>query len=176
MIPVRLSYQYDFHTGTTFMPVRLSHRYDFHASKTFIPVWVQPGSYCGSIFVYMTPVWNFIPVRVIPLRVQPSSYCGSIFVYMTPVWNFIPVRVIPLRVHPGSCTGTTWSLADTTWESWQSEIVPCWDCPDHAYWPFVPTVFIHRAQIAPWQISCWARSAVAWLIRQGGFRIILFIE
>ena len=29
-------------------------------------------------------------------------------------------------------------------------IVRCWDCPDHAYWPFVSSVFIHRAQIAPW--------------------------
>ena len=38
---------------------------------------------------------------------------------------------------------------------WWSEIVRCWDCPDHAYWPFVSSVFIpHRVQIAPWQTSC----------------------
>ena len=37
-IQVRLSYRYDFHTGTTFVPVRLSYRYDFHTGTTFIPV------------------------------------------------------------------------------------------------------------------------------------------
>ena len=55
------------------------------------------------------------------------------------------------------------------------ECTRCWDCLDHAYWPFVPLVFIHRAQIVPWQTSCWARYVVAWLIRQGSFRIILYL-
>ena len=67
------SYWYDFHT------VRLSYR------TTFIPV-----------------------------RVQRSSYCGPVFVYMTPVRNFVPVRIIPVRVHPGNCTGTTRSRTGTT--------------------------------------------------------------
>ena len=52
MAPVRLSYRYDFHTGTTFIPVRLSYRYDFHTGTTFI----HNGSYCGPVFVYMIPV------------------------------------------------------------------------------------------------------------------------
>ena len=84
------SYWYDFHT------VRLSYRYDFHTGTIFIPV----------RFSYRT---TFIPVRA-----QRSSYCGPVFVYMTPVRNFVPVRIIPVRVHPGNCTGTTRSRTGTT--------------------------------------------------------------
>ena len=99
-ILVRLSYRYDFHTGTTFIPVRLSYWYDFHTGTTFIPVRL---SYRYDVHTGTT----FIPVRV-----QPGSYCFPVFVYMTPVRNFIPVRIIPVRVHPGSCTSTTFSFWD----------------------------------------------------------------
>ena len=40
----------------------------------------------------------------------PSS--GSVFVYMIPLENVIPDRVIPARVHPGCCTGARISFRD----------------------------------------------------------------
>ena len=48
-----------------------------------------------------------IPVRVLfRYEFIPVPTCSSVFVYMIPVRNVIPVRVIPVRVHSGSRTGT----------------------------------------------------------------------
>ena len=44
-----------------------------------------------------------------PARVHSCSL-GSIFVYMIPPQNVMPVRVIPAWVHPGCCTGARISL------------------------------------------------------------------
>ena len=33
----------------------------------------------------------------------PVPSYGSVFVYMIPTQNVMPVRVIPARIHPGSC-------------------------------------------------------------------------
>ena len=48
-----------------------------------------------------------IPVRVsFRYEFMPVPTCSSVFVYMIPVRNVIPARVIPVRVHSGSRTGT----------------------------------------------------------------------
>ena len=60
--------------------------------------------------VYMIPVWLSFRCEFIPV---PT--CGSVFVYMIPVRNAAPVRVIPVRVHSGSCTGTKVSFRYEGW-------------------------------------------------------------
>ena len=52
-----------------------------------------------------------IPARLsFRFEFTPVPSWGSVFVYMVPVQNLIPERVIPVRVHPGSCTGAKFSL------------------------------------------------------------------
>ena len=58
----------------------------------------------------MIPVWLSFRYEFIPV---PT--CGSVFVYMIPVRNAAPVRVIPVRVHSGSCTGTKVSFRYEGW-------------------------------------------------------------
>ena len=51
-----------------------------------------------------------IPGRLSSRReLTPVPSCGSVFVYMIPKQNVMPVRVIPARVHPGSCAGARFS-------------------------------------------------------------------
>ena len=85
-------------------------------------------------------------------------------VYMV-VFICLPMRIKHLNIKHGDLETLACRLCGFSWVSgrvitnlcqvWWSEIVRCWDCPDHAYWPFVSSVFIpHRVQIAPWQTSC----------------------
>ena len=39
----------------------------------------------------------------------PVPSYGSVFIYMIPTQNVMPVRVIPARVHPGPCVGARFS-------------------------------------------------------------------
>ena len=60
---------------------------------TFIPGWVQPGSYCGHVFLYMIAARNFIPVGVIRVRVHPGNCIET-------TWSRTGTTFIPVRVHP----------------------------------------------------------------------------
>ena len=73
--------------------------------------------------VYIVPVrvsfrYEFIPVPT----------CSSIFLYMIPVQNLIPVRVIPVRVHSGSRTGTRRSYRYEIWRNISNTRTSVWLC------------------------------------------------
>ena len=67
-------------------------------------VWVIRGC-LHDILVRVSFRCEFIPVPT----------CRSVFVYMIPVRNVVPVRVIPVRVHSGSRTGTKQSYRYEIW-------------------------------------------------------------
>ena len=90
-ISVRLSYRYDFHTGTTFLPVRLSYWYDFHTGTTFILVrlsyWYD--FHTGTTFkpVRLSYLYDFhtgttfIPVRDLTCKqLTPATVIGQIYI------------------------------------------------------------------------------------------------
>ena len=81
MIPVRLSYQYDFHTSTIFIPVRLSCQYDFHTGTTFIPVrlWYR---------------YEFNPVPIVTLFLFTRLQYEISYQYESYRYEFIPVAVL----------------------------------------------------------------------------------
>ena len=57
-----------------------------------------------------------IPVRVsFRYEFIPVPTCSSVFIYMIPVRNVIPVWVVPVRVHSGSRTGTKHSYRYEIW-------------------------------------------------------------
>ena len=109
MIPVRLSYRYEFDRFLLWPcfclhdTVTKFHTSTSHTGTTFIPVWIRP-VLIVDMFLF-TWYRHEISYQYESYRYDfhtgmnsTGSYCDHVFVYMLPARNFIPVRVVPVTV------------------------------------------------------------------------------